>query len=135
MWRTKMADPVFKRQNALQADPEDIRLGASPDFALNVYEDNGIGQPVQDAVIVIANQVCSIRDLDDKDTEIQAPTVTSTAITNGYKLSFPVNTKASPLNAVGRYIAVLTYDFNSETQVEYLYFNVVTTINVFGKSS
>lgn len=131
-----MPDPILKTQDVLQSKPEPIKLGASPVFRINAYKNDGFGQPDQAASVNITNASCSIRNLDsDPDTEIQAPAVSLTAIDYGYTISFPVNTKTSPLNEVSRYIAILTYDFNTETQVDYIYFNVVGPRNIFGSSS
>jgi hypothetical protein len=129
-----MADPTLKIRNAIQSNPIDVTLGSTPDFNLNVYANNGKGQPVQ-SVPDVDNATCSIRDVTDISTEIDDPTVTLTDLSNGVKISFPIDTTASPLNAVGRYVAVLTYDFNTKTEVDYIYFNVVDVTNIFGSAS
>jgi len=120
-----MPDPIIKKQDLLQARPDNINLGAAPNYRLNLYRDDGFGQPDQANTPTVNSASCSIRNITDLDTAISTPTVTISNITNGKQLYFPINTTTSPLNAVGRFVAILTYVFNSETQVEYIFFNVV----------
>lgn len=130
-----MADPKIKKQDLLQSSPEPVHLGSIPTFRLNIYQDDGTNQVDQTNTPTVNNSSCSIANVTDLDTAVATPTVTEAAITNGTQLSFPIDTTASPFNAIGRFIAKLQYDFNGETQIDYIFFNVVDQSNVFGSNS
>ena len=74
-----------------------------------------------------------MRNLEDPDVEIDDPAVTITAIPNGARISFQIDTSVSATYPIGRYVAKLSYlwDQLNDTESDLLYFNVVGVTNPF----
>lgn len=130
-----MADPVIQPIDLLQGAPQSIIAGDKFTFMVNYYQDDGTGEVDTSVTPTFNSGTCSIRNLDDPDTEIDDPTVTITPIANGATISFPVDTSVSATYPIGRYVAKLSYVWedtpDEDLLSDLLYFNVVGVTNPF----
>lgn len=130
-----MSGPVIQQSDLLQTSPRTIIAGDKETIKVNYYQDDGTGQVLIGGSVNFNACTCSIRNLDDPDTEIDDPTVTKTAITNGAQLSFQVDASVTATYPIGRYVAKLKYVLADESPDDELsdliYFNVVGVTNPF----
>lgn len=126
------------------ASPIVLILGAVKRIALNVYQKEGdddlsncggcltAGSIVVPPTITIVSADVAIYLSPDADTPILTDTASVTNIVDdsavliGYKISYMIDTTAAPLNAVGEYMLVLSYETSTgEIYPNIMYFNVV----------
>lgn len=128
-----MADPTIQQSDLLQNAPETIISGDSYTFQVNLFQDDGTERVDLTATPTFNNGICSVRNLEDPDVEIDDPAVTITAIPNGATLSFQIDTSVLATYPVGRYVAKVSFlwDQLDDTESILLYFNVVGVTNPF----
>lgn len=130
-----MADPVIQSQDLLQQAPQDILSGDKYTFPLQYFIDDGTGNILRPATVNFNSAVCSVRNLEAPNTEIDDPTVTKTTIANGVQLSFQIDSSVLATYPIGRYVAKLSYVFENETPDDLLsdliFFNIVGVTNPF----
>lgn len=130
-----MADPTIDIKTLLQQAPKTIISGDDETVRIRYHLDDGTGQILRPGIVTFNNAVCSVRNIDAIDTEIDAPTVTLTPVANGVDLSFQIASSSVETYPIGRYVAKISYAFENETPDDLLpdlyYFNIVGVTNPF----